>query len=84
MGEPVWYVSSPGHARGFCGVCGSNLFWRSEGSGLMSVFAGTLDVPTGLTLAAHIYVAAKSDYYTVADGQPQVDGGAELDLPLRE
>jgi hypothetical protein len=26
-----WYRSSPAAERGFCRVCGSNLFWRPEG-----------------------------------------------------
>jgi hypothetical protein len=33
--------------------------------------AGTLDVPTGLTITRHIFVDYKSDYYRIDDGMPQ-------------
>ncbi len=69
-GQVTWYRSS-GHARrGFCGVCGSNLF-RDGGGANMSIFAGTLDGKTGLTLAGHIFVADKGDYYDICDALPQ-------------
>jgi hypothetical protein len=70
-GEPLWFASSPGHLRGFCGTCGSNLFWRDEGSENISICAGTLDAPTGLRLVRHIFVQDKSDYYEITDGLPQ-------------
>jgi len=72
-GEVRWYRSSPQARRGFCAVCGANLFWDGPDAHL-SIFAGTLDEPTGLTLAAHIYCADKGDYYDIADGLPQVAG----------
>jgi hypothetical protein len=31
---------------------------------------GTLDTPTGLAVQEHIFVADKSDYYTIDDGLP--------------
>jgi hypothetical protein len=73
IGAPVWFRSSPEAQRGFCGVCGSNLFWHGPG-GHLSIFAGTLDQPTGLRLAGHIFCADKGDYYTIGDGLPQVPG----------
>lgn len=72
-GAVTWYASSEKARRGFCGVCGSNLFWDGPGSHL-SIFAGTLDTPTGVTLAAHIYCADKGDYYEITDGLPQAPG----------
>ena len=33
--------------------------------------AGTLDPPTHLKIEQHIFVADKSDYYTIGDGAPQ-------------
>jgi len=47
------------------------LFWDGEGENL-SIFAGTIDGPTGLTLAGHIYCADKGDYYEIAADAPQV------------
>lgn len=69
-GKVTWFASSPSARRGFCGTCGSNLFWDGPGSHL-SIFAGTLDTPTGLTLAGHIFCADKGDYYSIADALPQ-------------
>ena len=68
-----WYRSSAQAERGFCMRCGGNLFWRETApdSTNVSIMAGTLDVPTGLRLAQHIFVADKSDYYEIADGAPQ-------------
>jgi hypothetical protein len=67
-----WYRSSPPAERGFCGRCGSSLFWRHEGdNGATSVMSGTLDGASGITTEKHIFVADKGDYYTIADGTPQ-------------
>ncbi len=67
----IWYKSSDTAERGFCGACGGNLFWRLFGHGDMSITAGTLDVPTNLAIEQHIFVADKSDYYTIHDDVPQ-------------
>lgn len=72
-GAPVWYRSSPEARRGFCGVCGSNLFWDGPGPEL-SIFAGTLDGDPGVRLAAHIFCADKGSYYGIADGLPRAEG----------
>jgi hypothetical protein len=66
----VWYRSSDTAERGFCGRCGGNLFWKQGGRDAISITAGTLDSPTGLKVEQHIFVADKSDYYTIDDGLP--------------
>lgn len=71
-GDVRWYASSESAKRGFCPICGSNLFWDGPGSHL-SIFAGTLDGPTGLRVAGHIFCADKGDYYEIADALPQID-----------
>lgn len=72
-GVVTWFVSSPQARRGFCGICGSNLFWDATGTHL-SIFAGTLDAPTGLKLVGHIHCEDRGDYYNLADGLPAVAG----------
>lgn len=52
-----WYRSSPEAERGFCSGCGAQLFWRRFGADTVSVSAGSLDDPSGLTFGKHIYVA---------------------------
>jgi hypothetical protein len=69
-----WFQSSPGTSRGFCGDCGSSLFWVPEGEGRTVVAAGAIDGATGLETKAHIFMADKGDYYAVADGLPQCLG----------
>lgn len=71
-GEVSWYQSSATARRGFCGTCGSSLFWDGPGANL-SIHAGSLDAPTGLRLAGHIYCANKGDYYEIADPLPCAD-----------
>jgi hypothetical protein len=67
-----WYAATPKAKRGFCQDCGVHLFWERAGSDRISILMGCLDDPTGLTLADHIYVGEKGDYYEINDGLPQV------------
>jgi hypothetical protein len=66
-----WYRSSATARRGFCAICGSQLFWEPGHGSHISIWAGTLDAPTGLKAAEHIFVAEKGDYYEITDGLPQ-------------
>ncbi|MFT3730345.1 MAG: GFA family protein [Hyphomicrobium sp.] len=66
-----WYRSSELGRRGFCARCGGNLFWKQEGAADIYITAGTLDKPTGVKIAEHIFVGSKSDYYDITDGLPQ-------------
>jgi hypothetical protein len=70
-----WIVSphsDAGARRGFCGECGSSLFWEAPGRETISIAAGTLDDPAGLRAVGHIYVAQAGAYEAIADdGLPQ-------------
>jgi hypothetical protein len=55
--------------RGFCGACGSSLFYDPPASDRISVAAGTLNAPTGVRIADHWYVCQASDYYRVPDDE---------------
>ncbi|MGZ9812592.1 GFA family protein [Pseudoroseicyclus sp. H15] len=70
-GEPSWYQASEKVRRGFCGSCGSFLFWQVIGSDEISFAAGAVESPTGLRLERHIFTADKGDYYAIEDGLPQ-------------
>lgn len=72
MGDVTWYTSSPTARRGFCGTCGSQLFWDGAGQNL-SISAGSFDGDTGLRLAGHIFCADKGDYYEISDDLPCAD-----------
>lgn len=70
-GTLTWYRASERAARGFCNRCGASLFWREDGTDTTSIGAGTLDGPSGLATAKHIYVKDKGDYYQIEEGVPQ-------------
>lgn len=72
-GDVRWYDSSATARRGFCPVCGSNLFWDGPGASL-AIHAGTLDGDPGVRLAAHIFCDAKGAYYEISDDLPQAAG----------
>jgi hypothetical protein len=66
-------VSAARARRGFCGECGSSLFWDAPGLDTISIAAGTLDEPTGLRVELQIYVADAGDYYDVDPDVPVRD-----------
>ncbi len=68
-GDLRWYASSDTAERGFCGQCGSNLFWRQHNSPTISIWAGSLDGETDLTLVHQIHVDTKGDYYELPDAE---------------
>ena len=70
-GEVRWYAATPAARRGFCPTCGSFLFWKGRDDPDTGIALGALDGPTGLTLARHIFVADKGDYYEIHGGVPQ-------------
>jgi hypothetical protein len=70
------WVASPGSEsdarRGFCGECGSSLFWDAPARDTVSIAAGSLDEPTGLRTLGHVYVSQAGDYYELLeDGLPR-------------
>ena len=66
-----WYQSSEKVRRGFCGQCGSTLFWDPVFQDWTAIAMGAIDSPTQTTLERHIFVSEKGDYYQIADGLPQ-------------
>ncbi len=63
-----WYEASQTAQRGFCGTCGSFLFWEARGRDEISFAAGALDGPTGLQVAEHWHLEDAGDYYSIEDG----------------
>ncbi len=66
-----WFASSEKVRRGFCGTCGSNLFWDPIHHDWMGVAMGAFASKTETNVAVHIFVKEKGDYYTIADDLPQ-------------
>ena len=68
--ELRWYGDAPSEAgarRGFCGRCGTSLLWDAPSRSSISIAAGSLEEPTGLRSAAHIYVDEAGGYYELPD-----------------
>ena len=64
--------SDAGARRGFCGDCGSSLFWEAPDRETISIAAGTLDTTRGLQVIGHWYISQAGDYYEVpVDGTPR-------------
>jgi hypothetical protein len=85
-GQLRWFDSPAGDAgarRGFCGRCGSSLFWDAPERPTVSIAAGTLDGPTGLRTIAHCYTDSAGDYYDLPeDGLPRYGRGSGGELLL--
>ena len=66
-----WFVSSSFARRGFCQFCGSSLFWErtDDEENRISIMAGTLDQPSGLSTVENIFVEDAGDYYNI----PEID-----------
>lgn len=59
-----WFSPDPHAAYGFCGNCGSSLFWRAaDEPGRWSICAGTLNPPTGLSTVEAWWVSEAGDYH---------------------
>ena len=63
----IWFASSPTAKRGFCGTCGSPLFWKQDASTRISIMAGSIDGITGLKLDRQIHADQKADYYDLPE-----------------
>jgi hypothetical protein len=87
-GEALRWIDSPDsnrHARrGFCSECGSNLFWQARGAERVGIAAGTLERPTGLRFAAHIYTQQAGDFDELPDdGLPRDPDSCAVELRWR-
>ena len=70
-GSLRWYSSSDFARRGFCGLCGSALFWKRDASDTTSILAGSLDGSPDLTIGRHIYCSDKGVFYEIDDDLPK-------------
>lgn len=66
-----WYHASGFARRGFCGTCGSALFWEAIGGEAVSILAGAFDDPSVLVPGMHICTAGRAGFYALDDGLPQ-------------
>ena len=72
--ELRWYQASPAARRGFCGACGSLLFWDPFDEDRISVSLGALDEPHPGRAAKPIFTADKGSYYPIDDSLARAEG----------
>ena len=58
-GSPLWYHSSDGARRGFCGRCGSPLAYQRLDSGAWGIWIGGLDEPDRFKPEQHWWTQTK-------------------------
>jgi len=73
----VRYRSSDWAERGFCGVCGSNLFYCIVPDGPYMMSVGALEDQTGLKFTSQVFIDEKPDWYAFANKTKNMTG-AEL------
>ncbi len=73
----IRFRSSDWAERGFCGTCGSNLFYRVVGTDDYYVTAGAFDDPSGFKLASQIFLDEKPGYYEFSN-ETKMMTGAEV------
>lgn len=77
-----WYHASHHSRRGFCGECGSLLFFDTSGAEDITISAGAFDEPTGQKIAMNIWTDFKGDYYALEPNLPAYGDNDGPDLPM--
>lgn len=68
------YDSSEWAERGFCGQCGTNLFYRLKEADHYILWMGTFDDPGSFTLGSEIYIDEKPALYDFSGNHPRMTG----------
>ena len=67
-----WYASSDRGERGFCGRCGSTLFWRRPGAARdWGASVNAFGDAHGLEIGEHVWVEDAPGWYAFADAAPR-------------
>ncbi len=73
---PRVFNSSPGVARGFCGRCGTPLFYRTERRPEdIDLYLSTFEDPTAFEPQFHVFAAEQLAWLRMGDGLPRYAGG---------
>ncbi len=70
--EPVQYQSSAGNMRGFCGTCGTPMFFRADRfPDEVHFYAALLENPDDVTPTAHFHAEERLQWMHMNDGLPE-------------
>lgn len=61
------YASSDHAERGFCGTCGTTLYWRMRDGSLLTVSAQAFEAPERFAFASEIFIDRKPGNYAFAN-----------------
>lgn len=68
-----FYESSKGEYKGFCSVCGSQIYTKFDANlDILGFALGTLDTDPQLEPNRHIFVANKAPWHRITDNLPQI------------
>lgn len=73
------YRSSDWAERGYCGKCGTDLFYRALESDEYEVCIGTFDDQSDFVLTGEIFVDRKPDAYALAGDHPRLTQAETLE-----
>ena len=68
------FSSSEWAERGFCGECGTHLFYRIKANGQVVVPVGLLDTAKKMTMDHQIFVEERPDYYSFSQKTKEMTG----------
>lgn len=71
QGEPRWYTSSAQAERGFCGNCGTPLFFRTFAGDELDITICSLDQPEAIQPQDHCWTRSQLSWVKLADGLPR-------------
>ncbi len=70
-GTLTWWERTDTVRYGFCSTCGATLFWHDDlRPGVLSVAAGSIDQPTGLTTELRLFADEAGDYHRLDPDVP--------------
>lgn len=69
----TFYESSAGEHKGFCSVCGSQMYTKFDAKpDVLGFPLGTLDTDPQVMPKRHIFVASKAPWHSITDDLPQI------------
>jgi|SRR5579859_4276644 len=83
-GQPSTYASSPGVRRGFCGTCGSPMFYESDTMpDEVHLLACTLADPDAVRPVGHVFTVDQLAWFDSADDLPRYEKTRKDGPPTR-
>ncbi len=76
-----WYRASPRARRGFCGTCGSSLFWVPDAQPHWCIACGAFDCAPDLEASHHVFVDDRASFDRIDDDLPRFAGSATNGKP---